>query len=136
MSKSNTFEIDLLAKVFHDTEFAWLPLANLYIALHTGDPGEGGSQSTNECDYTGYARVAVPRDGSGWAISASGASNAAVILFPTCSGGANAATHFSIGTAGTGEGQLLYSGALSSSLAVSNNVRPEFAVGTLVVQED
>ncbi len=66
MSKGNTFENDLLLLIFNATAIANIadnasasPLTNLYVSLHTGDPGEAGSQTTNECAYTSYARVAV-----------------------------------------------------------------------------
>lgn len=41
---------------------------SLYVSLHTGDPGSGGDQSTNECAYTSYARVAVARSAGGWTV--------------------------------------------------------------------
>lgn len=41
---------------------------SLYISLHTADPGAGGSQTTNECAYTPYARVAISRT-SGWTVA-------------------------------------------------------------------
>lgn len=136
MGKSNNFENDLVKKVFYNVEFAWLPPTNVYLALHTADPGDGGGQSTNECAYTGYARIAVARDAGAWTVSGNQASNAGIIQFPVCSGGNAVATHFSIGTAATGTGQILYSGALTTSINISNNIRPEFAVGSLVIAED
>ncbi len=33
------------------------PITNLYVSLHTGDPGEAGDQTTSEAAYTSYARV-------------------------------------------------------------------------------
>lgn len=136
MSKSNAFENDVLKKTFNNVEFAWLPLGNFYVALHTADPGEGGTQDNNECAYTSYARQAVSRDAGGWTVSGNQASNTAVVQFPTCTGGSETATHFSIGTASSGANAVIYSGALTSSLAISNNIRPEFAAGTLVITED
>ena len=54
MPKSNTFCNDWLKLVFNATATANLadnagtsPLANLYVSLHTGDPGAAG-QSTSE----------------------------------------------------------------------------------------
>ena len=47
------------------------PLTNLYVALHTADPGESGTQSTNEISYTSYARVAVARSSAGWTVTGS-----------------------------------------------------------------
>lgn len=41
---------------------------NLYVSLHTDDPGAGGDQTTNECAYTSYARVAVARSAAGWTV--------------------------------------------------------------------
>lgn len=136
MSKSNTTENDLLEYVFKATNFSWDANTNLYIALHTADPGEGGSQTTSEATYTNYARVTVARSGSGWTVSGNQASNAALIQFPQCAGGSNTITHVSIGTASSGAGQILYSGALNASLSVSNLIQPQFAIGALVITED
>jgi len=143
MSKGNTFENDLLKLMFNATAIANIadnaassPLTNLYVSLHTGDPGEAGDQTTNECDYEAYARVAVARTAGGWSVAANEAANVAAITFPKCTNGANTVTHFAIGTNATLSGKLLYSGALTSSLAVSLNVQPEFAAGALTVTED
>jgi len=141
MSKGNTFEADLLKLVFQAVAIANIadnaasgPLTNLYVTLHTGDPGEAGTQETSECDYTSYDRVAVVRTSSGWAIAANEISNVAAIEFPECTGGSNTATHVGVGTAVSGAGKLLYSGALSSSLAISNGITPSFAIGELDLQ--
>jgi len=115
---------------------SWRTQSNLYLALHTADPGESGSQNTSEANYTGYARVAVAKDSTGWTINGNQASNAALIQFPQCTGGSNTITHVSIGTSSTGAGQILYSGALNASLNVSNLIQPQFAIGALVVEED
>lgn len=136
MSKGNTTENDVLEHLFKATALSWAANANLYIALHTGDPGEGGNQTTSEATYTSYARVAVARSGSGWTVSGNQASNAALIQFPQCTGGTNTITHVSIGTASSSTGQIVYKGALNASLAVANLIQPQFATGALVVTED
>lgn len=136
MTKANATETDLLAKVFNNTALPWDGVTNLYLSLHTADPGEAGDQTTSECAYTSYARVAVARSGVGWTVSGSSSVNAAQIQFPICTGGSETATHVGIGTTSSGAGQLLYKGALTSSLAISNNVRPQFAASALQVQED
>src|ERR1035438_9604263 len=44
----------------------------LWVALHTADPGNAGNQTTSEAAYTGYARIATQRSGTGagsWVIS-------------------------------------------------------------------
>lgn len=143
MSKGNTFENDLLKLIFEATAIANIadnaasaPLTNLYVSLHTGDPGETGDQTTSEATYTDYARVAVARSGSGWTVTANAVTNDAAITFPACTGGSNTITHFAVGTAASGAGKVLYKGALSASLAVSSGITPEFAAGDLDITED
>ena len=143
MSKGNTFENDLMLLLFNATAIANIadnaassPLTNLYVSLHTADPGETGNQTTNEATYTSYARVAVARSGSGWTVTNNQAVNAALVQFPQCTGGTNTITHVAVGTAASSTGKLLYKGALSASLAVSTGIQPQFAGGALTVSED
>lgn len=134
MSKSNTTENDVLEYVFKATAFSWNANTNLYVALHTSDPGESGSYAA-ECAFGSYARVAVSRSGTGWTVSGNTASNAATISFPECTSGSETVTYVSIGTASSG-GQILYSGALSASRAVSSGITLQFAAGALDITED
>jgi hypothetical protein len=136
MSKGNTTENDLVALIFNNTALPWAASSILYVALHTADPGEAGSQTTSESAYTGYGRVAVSRNAGGWTVSGNQASNAAEVTFPECTGGTETITHFSIGLAASGASQVLYKGALTSSIAVSNLITPRAPIGTLVVTED
>lgn len=143
MSKGNTFENDLLQLIFNAVAIADLaendtssPLTVLEVGLHTADPGEGGSQTTSEANYTGYGRIAVNRNSGGWTVSGNGVSNAASITFGLCTAGSNTITHFSVGTAHTGAGKILYSGQLSQNLAVSAGITPSFAAGDLDITED
>lgn len=143
MPKSTSTCNNVLAIVFNATAWANIadnaassPATNLYLSLHTADPGVGNNQTTNETAYTNYARVAVVRTTSGWAVPASGAtSNAALVQFAQCGVTGATITHVAIGTASSGAGTVLYAGALSSSLAVSNGIQPQFAVGALDVTE-
>lgn len=146
MSKSNAWETALLNLVFNNTDAANIGDAtglrgsstagSLYVSLHTGDPGEAGSQTTNECAYTSYARVAVARSGAGWTVSGNAVTNAALVQFPQCTGSSETATYFGIGTASSGAGVLLYKGALSASLAISSGIQPQFGAGDLDGTED
>lgn len=136
MSKSNTTENDFMLYTFNGTAFSWNGNTNLYISLHTADPGEAGNQTTSEATYTSYARVTVARTSGGFTVSGNQASNAALVQFPQCTGGTNTITHVAVGTATSGTGQILYSGALSASLSVSSGIQPQFAIGALVVTED
>ena len=146
MSASNEFETNLQKLIFNNTALANVgdtgglqPSAaagNLYVSLHTADPGEAGDQTTSECAYTSYARVAVARSAAGWTVSGGTASNAATVTWPQCSGGSETATYFGIGTDSTGAGHLLFSGPLSSSFAISNAITPRAAAGELTVPCD
>lgn len=146
MSKSNTFENDILKLIFNNVDIADIGDAgglqnsasagSLYVALHTADPGEAGNATTNEAAYTSYARVAVTRDGAGWTVSGNSATNFALIQFPECTGGSETITHVSITTAVSGASKILYSGALSASRSVSSGIQPQFAAGALTVTED
>lgn len=132
MSKGNTTENEYVDFVFNATAITSYG-SNLYVHLHTADPGEAGTSATSEATFTGYARVAVARDDTGWTVSGNQASNTAEVTFPECTGGTNTITHASVCTVG---GQILYSGALTDSLAVSNLITVRFPAGTLVFQED
>lgn len=124
MSKTNTYENELLLHIFNNAAIALigdaagvLPSAaagSLHVSLHTSDPGEAGDQTTNETAYTNYARQAVARSGAGWTVSGNQVSNAAAISFPQ--GGLTGATltHFGVGTALSGAGKLLISGPLGT----------------------
>ena len=143
MPKSTSTCNNILALIFNATAWADIaendtssPLANLYLSLHTADPGVGNSQLTNETAYTNYARIAVARTNVGWDVPASGATaNAALAQFAQCGASGATLTHVAIGTAAAGAGTVLYAGALSSSLAVANGIQPQFAAGALDVTE-
>ena len=112
---------------------------SFYISLHTGDPGETGSQTTNECAYTSYARVAVARSTAGWTAATADpatVTNDAAVTFPAATGGSETATYFGIGTDASGAGTLLFSGALDAGLAISSGITPEFAINALTVTLD
>lgn len=134
MSKGNTTENDVLSYIFKATSFPWNAETDLAIHLHTADPGEGGTSSTSEATYTNYAKVTVARSAVGWTVSGNQASNAALIQFPQCGASGNTITHVSITPDTTT--QILYSGALNSSLAVANLIQPQFSIGALVITED
>lgn len=143
MPKSTATCNSILALIFNATAWADLaendatsPLTDLYLSLHTADPGVGNNQTTNETAYTNYVRIAVERTTSGWDVPASGATaNAALAQFAQCGVTGATLTHVAIGTASGGAGTVLYAGALSSSLAVANGIQPQFAAGALDVTE-
>lgn len=135
MPKSTTTANDTLDAILRAVDPAWRSGATRYVALHTADPGNAGTQTTSEATYTSYARVAVTA-ATGFTAAASGSTtNTALIQFPQCTGGSNTITYVTIGTAASGAGQVLYRGALSSSLAVSNLIQPQFSASALTATE-
>ena len=143
MSKGNTFENDVLKLIFNATAIANIadnaassPLANLYVSLHTADPGEAGDQTTSETAYTGYARVAVARTSGGWTVTANSVSPNANIDFGQCSASPGAAiTHAAVGTASSGAGKVLYKGALSASITMAVGVIPRLETGSAITED-
>lgn len=146
MSKSNTFENDLLLLLFNNTAIADIGDAgglratvapgSLYLALHTADPGEAGTAITNETAYTGYARVAVARSGAGFVVTGNSVSPAANVDFGECSASPGAAiTHFSIVNTASGAGKLLYKGALTPNITMAVGVIPRVK-STSAITED
>lgn len=137
MSKSDDFETALLGLIFNGTAIAGLaenaaaPLADLYLALHTADPGEAGTQATSECTYLGYARVAVARTGGALIVSGGSVALVANAEFPACTAGAgDTVTHFSIGTDASGATLLMYSGALDAPRSVAPDETPRLLAAT------
>jgi hypothetical protein len=111
------------------------PYTNLYISLHTADPGTGNSQLTNETSYTNYTRIAVLRTSAGWTVATNTAVNTALVQFPQCGATGATLTYVAIGTNLTGAGNVLYSGALNSALAVASGIQPQFNASALTVTE-
>jgi len=142
MSKTNAFENAILDLLFNATAISNVadnagtsPLTNLYVSLHTGDPGEAGDQTTNECAYTSYARVAVARTSGGWTVSGNSVSPASTISFPQATGGTETATHAGIGSASSGAGNLYYSGAISPNISISSGVTPQLTTGSTITED-
>lgn len=145
MSKSDALENAYLLLLFNNTNFANVGDAtglrgsstagSLYITLHTADPGETGTQTTNETAYTSYARVAIARSGSGFTVTTNSVSPAADVSFPACTGSTSTITHFGIGTASSGTGILLYSGTVTPNIAVATGVTPIVTAASTVIED-
>lgn len=142
MSKSDTFENDLLKIIFNATAIANLadnaassPLTNLSVALHTADPGETGTQTTSECTYTSYARVSVARTSGGWTVTGSSVSPAATIGFPAGTGGSGTATYFSVGPTGGGATKILYSGTVTPNIVTGNTITPQLTTASTITED-
>jgi hypothetical protein len=119
MSKSNAAETSFLSLVYNATPWANIadnaasaPITQVFVSLHTGDPGEAGTQATNEAAYTGYARLGVNRNAGGWTVSGNQVTNTGTAAFAPCTGGTASVTHFATGVASTGATTIIHKGAL------------------------
>ena len=141
MSMSNTSENNLLLLLFNNTAWANIGDAtgirnsstagSFYVRLHTADPGDAGTGDTSEVSYTGYAPVAVARSSAGFTVSGSTVSNTSTVQFGECTAGSGTVTHFSV-CDGSGAGaNIIYSGSLSASRAISAGITPLFNAGAL-----
>lgn len=143
MSKSDTFENDLLKLIFNATAIANLadnaassPLTQLFLALHTADPGESGTQATSEISYTGYARIAINRNSGAWTVTGNSVSPVAAIDFAEMTGGTGGtATHASIGVASSGATKIMYSGALTPNIIVATGVIPRLKTTSTITED-
>jgi len=134
MSMSDTTEIAALAAFLQGTDPSYRAGATQYLALFDADPGESASL-TNESNYGGYARVALTK-ATAWTGGGNPFTNAALIQFPACTSGSATVTHFAIvdtGPARSTAVNMMISGSLSSTLAVSTGIQPQFAIGALSV---
>lgn len=146
MSKSDDFENDLLECIFNNADITLIGDAagilgstangDLFVSLHTSDPGEAGVQTTNESAYTGYARIAVDRDGAAWTVTGNSVSPAADIDFgEKTAGGDETVTHFAVGTAPSGAGKILYFGTVTPNISVVDGTIPRIR-DTSTITED
>lgn len=147
MSKSNATENDY---VKFEANGVAMPAygANLQINLHTADPGEGGTASSNAPTYSAYVPQTVSRDAIGLTIcngtlpyaanpNGPGYKNAALVSFPEYEGGfvgTETITHASVSVIATG--QILRSGALGAPRIYSAGITPTFPAGTMIFVED
>ena len=144
MSKSDSWEEAILRLLFNATPIANVaddaaaaPLTEIFVALHTANPGEGGNQGTSEIAYTGYARIGVARTAGGWVVTGNSVSPAATIEFPTAQAGTPTpvATHASFGRAGSGATPYFYYGALSPNIAIQEALTPRITPGSTIAED-
>lgn len=146
MSKSNTFENDLLLLIFNNTAItdigdagglrATVSAGSLYWSLHTADPGEAGTAVTNETAYTGYLRVAGARSGAGFTVTGNSVSPTANVDFAECTASPGGAlTHFGIVNTSSGAGKLLYKGTLTPNVTMAVGVIPRIKTTSTITED-
>lgn len=142
---STAFAGDLLKLIMHGVAIANIadnaassPFTQYFIALHTADPGAGGTQDASELNYTGYARIALPRLAANWPITGNVIHPSARIEFGEMTAGVDQlATWMSIGIASTGSTKILLRGALTPNvqcrLGVIPAIKPDTAITFVTV---
>ena len=146
MSKSNTFENDLMLLLFNNTAIADIGDAaglratttagSLYVSLHTADPGEAGTAVTSETAYTPYVRIAVARSGAGFTVTGNSVSPVANVDFAECTASAGGPiTHFGIVNTSSGAGKLLYSGTVSPNITMAVGVLPRLKTSSTISED-
>lgn len=146
MSKSNTFENDLMLLLFNNTAIAdigdagglraTVSAGSLYWSLHTADPGEAGTAITSETAYTGYARIAAARSGAGFTVTANSVSPPSNVDFAECTASPGGAlTHFGIVNTSSGAGKLLYSGTLTPNITMAVGVIPRIKTTSTITED-
>ncbi len=146
MSKSNTFENDLMLLIFNNTDIANIGDAGgvrgsvvagtLWWSLCTADPGEAGTAVTSETAYTGYARISTARSGAGFVVTNNSVSPAANIDFGECTavpGGP--ITHIGIVNTASGAGKLLYSGTVTPNITMAVGVIPRLKTTSTITED-
>lgn len=146
MSATNAFETSLLGLIITNAAAANVgdagglqPSASagvFWISLHTVDPSETGGQATNEAAYTSYARQDEARNTTQWTVTGNTADNDNAITFSVATGGSETESHFGLGSALSGAGNVFLYGPLDATLAVSSGITPEFAAGALDISLD
>lgn len=142
MSKTLAYEVALLQMLFNGTALANVfdnaassPITNLYLSLHTADPGESGDQTTNEISYGSYARVAVARTSGGWTVNTGTGIvvPVATVTFPTpTSGISSTVTHVGIGRDSSGAGYLYYSGTVTPNIIITVGAAPQLTTSSQI----
>jgi len=146
MSKSNTFENELLLHLFNNANIADIGDAtglrgsttagSLFLSLHTADPGEAGTASTSEIAYTGYARQAVARSSAGFTVAGNAVTLTVNVDFPEMTAGVGGTvTHFAISKALAGGAVVLYKGTVTPNITVAVGVTPRLKAATSVTED-
>lgn len=110
--------------------------ANVYVGLHTGDPGDAAAN--NEVGAADYSRLqTAPAD---WTVSGGAPTkveNATELQFPEATNNWGTISHVSLWTADVGSvGDPLFEGALNTSRTINSGDRLVFPTGDLNVEVD
>lgn len=112
------------------------PATTLYLSLHTADPTDSPAteQAENETTYTGYVRKALTRSSGAWTVTANSVSPLANVDFDTVVSGSGSITHAGVGLAASGNGKLLYSGAITPAITIAAGVIPRLTTASAITE--
>jgi len=138
MSIADATEDDILALYFTAVVIANIadnaastPETQIAYALHVGDPGEAGTQATNEATYTSYDRKDVARSGAGHTVTSGSCSPDANVDFIAGTGGSGTVDFFSTGKSSvTTTADIYWSGAVSPTIVTGDGVTPRLTTAT------
>jgi len=139
MSKSNYLENKLLDHALGTTAFT--QPTNQYLALHTANPTDAGTASTelsnaSEANRTGYSRATIDFNAaSGGTATGPDGSNTIEFTNSHASSSWTEVTHFGIWDAST-SGNLLYYGALTTAKTIAAGDTLRFTAGSISISED
>jgi len=110
---------------------------NVYVGLHTSDPGESPDGSTEvDAGTTTYNRVQTTA-GTDWNLNAGSFDNSVEIEFPEANGSWGIVSHFSLwDDTEVNSGKPLAKSALDVSRDITGGDAPVFRVGSLTGQVD
>lgn len=131
MSKlMNEFEDHVLNALFNNTAVA--AMANIYLSLHTGDPGEtDASAAANEVSGNNYGRTAITFGAS----SSGTVTQDNTVTFPAPSGSWGTVTHWGVWDASSG-GNCIVSGPFTTSMAPASGLGVIIPSGTISISID
>jgi hypothetical protein len=141
MSATNLFETSVIKFAFQNvTDANWTALTaatEFYVSLHTGSPGDAGTQATNETAYTGYQRKAVDRDNIAWTESGGTVTITAELAFDQCSASPGAAiTYTGLGLEASGATALEFYAELDNPVTMQVGTVPIFSASELTYECD
>jgi hypothetical protein len=143
MGKSTNTCNNFLALLYNATPWANIadnaassPITDIHFAVAKVTGAVGDTMSTNECDFTNYARQTMARSVAGWTAPASRAtSNAAAITFPQCGVTGNTVVAAKTGKA-AGASDVFHYGDLNAPVILSNLIRLVFDIGAVTITEN
>lgn len=139
-AKTSTWAHDVLLLYFNGTGIADIadndgtsPATQLFVSLHAQDPGTAGSRA-HECDYTGYAEVAVVRDNTGWSVTGGTVNPAVPIDFPEKTGGTDQqAAYWAV--ARSAGGTIDYRGPINPPLDIVDGKVPRLKTTSAITED-